>query len=88
MRRAKGSGLERRGGVGSPEEEEDDDDDEDGGGLDSSGNLSGLVVRDNGCACSECVAAGAAGDARAAEGVAGESSMLPWEEPGLSIIFS
>lgn len=49
---------------------------------------SGLVVRDRGCACSECVAAGAAGDARAAEGVAGESSMLPWDEVGLSHIFS
>ena len=38
---------------------------------------SGLVVSDNGWACSECVAAGAAGEAKAAEGVAGESSMLP-----------
>lgn len=49
---------------------------------------SGLVVRDRGWACSEWVAAGAAGDASAAEGVAGESSMLPWEEVGLSHIFS
>lgn len=38
---------------------------------------SGLVVRDSGWACSEWVAAGAAGEAKAAEGVAGESSMLP-----------
>lgn len=50
--------------------------------------LSGLVVRDKGCACSEWVAAGAAGDAKAAEGVAGESSMLPWEDAGLSQGFS
>lgn len=34
------------------------------------------------------MAAGAAGDARAAEGVAGESSMLPWDDAGLSHIFS
>lgn len=34
------------------------------------------------------MAAGAAGEARAAEGVAGESSMLPWDEAGLSHIFS
>lgn len=34
------------------------------------------------------MAAGAAGDARAADGVAGESSMLPCEEVGLSHIFS
>lgn len=50
--------------------------------------LSGLVVRERGWACSEWVAAGAAGDAKAAEGVAGESSMLPWEEAGLSQDFS
>lgn len=50
--------------------------------------LSGLVVRERGWACSEWVAAGAAGDAKAAEGVAGESSMLPWEEAGLSHDFS
>lgn len=43
-----------------------------------------MVVSDSGCACSECVAAGAAGEARAADGVAGESSMLPWDEAGLS----
>lgn len=49
---------------------------------------SGLVVRDSGCACSECVAAGAAGEARATEGVAGESSILPWDEAGLSHILS
>lgn len=49
---------------------------------------SGLVVSDSGWACSEWVAAGAAGDASAAEGVAGESSMLPWDEAGLSHIFS
>lgn len=42
------------------------------------------MVSDRGCACSECVAAGAAGEARAADGVAGESSMLPWDEAGLS----
>lgn len=34
------------------------------------------------------MAAGAAGEARAAEGVAGESSMLPWDDAGLSHIFS
>lgn len=34
------------------------------------------------------MAAGAAGEAKAAEGVAGESSMLPWDEAGLSHIFS
>lgn len=34
------------------------------------------------------MAAGAAGDASAADGVAGESSMLPCEEVGLSHIFS
>lgn len=34
------------------------------------------------------MAAGAAGDARAADGVAGESSMLPWEDAGLSHGFS
>lgn len=39
--------------------------------------VSGLVVRERGWACSEWVAAGAAGEAKAAEGVAGESSMLP-----------
>lgn len=50
--------------------------------------VSGLVVRDKGWACSEWVAAGAAGDAKAAEGVAGESSVLPWEEAGLSQGFS
>lgn len=50
--------------------------------------VSGLVVRERGWACSEWVAAGAAGEARAAEGVAGESSMLPWEEAGLSQGFS
>lgn len=50
--------------------------------------VSGLVVRDKGWACSEWVAAGAAGEAKAAEGVAGESSMLPWEEAGLSQGFS
>lgn len=49
---------------------------------------SGLVVRDRGWACSEWVAAGAAGDAKAVEGVAGESSVLPWEEAGLSQGFS
>lgn len=49
---------------------------------------SGLVVSDNGWACSEWVAAGAAGEAKAVEGVAGESSILPWEEAGLSHIFS
>lgn len=49
---------------------------------------SGLVVRDRGWACSEWVGAGAAGEARAAEGVAGESSMLPWDEAGLSMVFS
>lgn len=47
-----------------------------------------MVVRERGWACSECVAAGAAGEASAAEGVAGESSMLPWEEAGLSQGFS
>ena len=50
--------------------------------------VSGLVVRERGWACSEWVAAGAAGEAKAAEGVAGESSMLPWEEAGLSQGFS
>lgn len=50
--------------------------------------VSGLVVRDRGWACSEWVAAGAAGDAKAAEGVAGESSVLPWEDAGLSQDFS
>lgn len=49
---------------------------------------SGLVVSERGWACSEWVAAGAAGEAKAAEGVAGESSMLPWDEAGLSHIFS
>ena len=49
---------------------------------------SGLVVSDRGCACSEWVAAGAAGEAKAAEGVAGESSVLPWEDAGLSQGFS
>lgn len=34
------------------------------------------------------MAAGAAGEAKAAEGVAGESSMLPWDDAGLSHIFS
>lgn len=34
------------------------------------------------------MAAGAAGEARAAEGVAGESSILPWDDAGLSHIFS
>ena len=34
------------------------------------------------------MAAGAAGDARAADGVAGESSMLPWDDAGLSQGFS
>lgn len=47
-----------------------------------------MVVSERGCACSEWVAAGAAGDARAADGVAGESSMLPWEDAGLSHGFS
>lgn len=45
-------------------------------------------MSDSGWACSEWVGAGAAGEARAAEGVAGESSMLPWEDAGLSIVFS
>lgn len=49
---------------------------------------SGFVVSDSGWACSEWVAAGAAGEAKAAEGVAGESSMLPWDDAGLSHIFS
>lgn len=49
---------------------------------------SALVVSDSGCACSEWVAAGAAGDARAAEGVAGESSMLPCDDAGLAHGFS
>ena len=35
--------------------------------------VSGLVVSERGWACSEWVAAGAAGEAKAAEGVAGES---------------
>lgn len=34
------------------------------------------------------MAAGAAGEANAAEGVAGESSMLPCDDAGLSHIFS
>lgn len=34
------------------------------------------------------MAAGAAGEAKAAEGVAGESSMLPCDDAGLSHIFS
>lgn len=34
------------------------------------------------------MAAGAAGEAKAAEGVAGESSMLPWDDAGLSHILS
>lgn len=34
------------------------------------------------------MAAGAAGEAKAAEGVAGESSMLPCDEAGLSHLFS
>lgn len=34
------------------------------------------------------MAAGAAGDAKAVDGVAGESNMLPWEEAGLSQGFS
>lgn len=59
-----------------------------GGGKRGGARPSGLVVRDRGCACSEWVAAGAAGEARAAEGVAGESSMLPWDEDGLSHTFS
>lgn len=50
--------------------------------------VSGLVVRERGWACSEWVAAGAAGEAKAAEGVAGESSVLQWEEAGLSQDFS
>lgn len=54
----------------------------------SCARVSGLVVRDRGWACSEWVAAGAAGEAKAAEGVAGESSMLPCEEAGLSQGFS
>lgn len=49
---------------------------------------SGLVVRERGWACSEWVAAGAAGDAKAVEGVAGESNILPCEEAGLSQDFS
>lgn len=47
-----------------------------------------MVVRDRGWACSEWVGAGAAGEANAAEGVAGESSMLPCEDAGLSMVFS
>lgn len=46
------------------------------------------MVRDRGWACSEWVGAGAAGEANAAEGVAGESSMLPCEDAGLSMVFS
>lgn len=46
------------------------------------------MVRDRGWACSEWVGAGAAGEARAAEGVAGESSMLPCDDAGLSMVFS
>lgn len=34
------------------------------------------------------MAAGAAGEAKAAEGVAGESSMLPCDDAGLSHLFS
>lgn len=97
MRRAvggtegKGMGLERRGeGLLRPEEEEEE------ALLErkaaecraSWARASGLVVSERGWACSEWVAAGAAGEARAAEGVAGESSMLPWEEAGLSQGFS
>lgn len=47
-----------------------------------------MVVRDRGWACSEWVGAGAAGEASAAEGVAGESSMLPCDDAGLSMVFS
>lgn len=50
--------------------------------------VSGLVVSNRGWACSEWVAAGAAGEAKAAEGVAGESRVLPWEDAGLSQGFS
>lgn len=60
----------------------EDDDDVDPGAFPGRGKWwctrpPGLVVRDRGWACSEWVAAGAAGDARAAEGVAGESNILP-----------
>lgn len=97
-REAKGSGRDRRGGVDCLpeelvgwEEEEEEEEDEEEEGLESRGKWwwrSGLVVSDSGWACSEWVGAGAAGEARATEGVAGESSMLPWDEAGLSIIFS
>lgn len=80
------------------EEDEEEEEEEDEEEVDAAEGLeikekwgwwrSGLVVRDRGWACSECVGAGAAGEARAAEGVAGESSMLPWDEAGLSIVFS
>lgn len=46
------------------------------------------MVSESGWACSEWVAAGAAGEASAADGVAGESSMLPWDEAGLAHGFS
>lgn len=74
-------GMEMLGWEEEEEEDEDDEDEADPEGLPVRKwwcrRPSGLVVRDKGWACSECVAAGAAGEARAAEGVAGESSMLP-----------
>ena len=89
-REVKGIGRERIGVDWLPmgremlgwEDVEDVEEDEDPEGLPGRGKWwcerpSGLVVRDRGWACSEWVAAGAAGEARAAEGVAGESSMLP-----------
>lgn len=68
--------------LGWEEAEDVEEEEEDPEGLPGRGKWwcerpSGLVVRDRGWACSEWVAAGAAGEARAAEGVAGESSMLP-----------
>lgn len=75
----KGRALERRGDwlVRLEEEEAALLGRKDAECRDSWALASGLVVKERGCACSEWVAAGAAGDAKAVDGVAGESSMLP-----------
>lgn len=89
----KGMGLERSEG-GLPRLEEEEEEEEEAALPERKvaectlSLASGLVVSDRGCACSECVAAGAAGDASAADGVAGESSMLPCDEAGLAQGFS
>lgn len=43
----------------------------------------GLVVRERGWVCFEWVVVGVVGEVKVAEGVAGEFSMLSWEEVGL-----